>query len=288
MRNKCILCLLIFLCAFTSVFSSEKTEAERQEPLEVFLNDFYWYKKYLPLGDVSELHMVRNMVFSLQESAAETNVIHSSYMKNFEERISSLHERALKSIEEYVDENWIEGKLALLTERHGVNQEVQRAESDFAVFMRAVQANTFPENDDCLNAIEVLFSRLITAPMYTRTTPGRCTCPSVCQTHRVPDLGGYSPNDGLTAAGDTYRVVRGDYLVLIARRLWGPGYEAFWPCIYRLNIHNRLFLPNPANPNLIHPSTRGNFLIRIPPRPRDARCRDDGRRPIRRTCPCVE
>jgi hypothetical protein len=206
--------------------------------MEEFLeNDsFYWYHKYLPLANVSELYALRNTISAYLESG--TQATNTRANSAFEERIHNLREYALAGIQ--AERNKKQEKMDELVELQGNNPEVRRVRGQFTSFKEAVDSKTFPANDVCLDEIEDLHSELIKWPKYANTN---------------------SSGRNQYYTGNTYKVLFGDYFRKIAQKIWGN--EEFWRCIYFSNRNNGDLLPNRENPNLILP----NVTISIPQKP---------------------
>jgi len=225
MPNKLIISFIIFFLICVSIFANTETES--------FIEDYYWYRKYLPQENISEYYTLKDALIYLKENDDKA---FENLSSNLSEPIRYLNNRVHRSLQRERDS--VNPKIKLLKERYSSNKEIILLAEQFAQFEDALSERIFPIDDSCLSKIDELYSRLITR------------------------LGYVFPNDG-DSNDRRYLVVKGDYLRKIALKFYGN--ELLWKPIYYENKDDRSFLPNPQNPDLIYfyPEVK----IRIPPKP---------------------
>ena len=201
-----------------------------QESMDNFINNFYWYQKYLPLDNISDYQALRNMLIHLKENDEES---FHRIGRDLTDAIKYFNNIAVENVQK--EKPAVSKKIEELNEYHGSNSEVKTLVNQFSSFERSINSGRFPQDDSCIEKINELYSRLITRAGY-----------------RYRDRTFFE-----------YMVKRGDALWKIAFNHYN-GKKELWPVIWRdeINYSNRNFLPNPNNPNLIYPGV----IIRIPAR----------------------
>jgi hypothetical protein len=227
MQNKPFLFCTVFFFLCGSSFS--------QENIDSFIDDSYWYQKYLPLENISDYSALRNTLIHLKENDLEGI---DSISNDFAEPIRLLDNKVIENLQK--ERTRVSPKMSELSERFGENDEVIILAEQFLIFEHDFDTGKFPGDDSCIDKIDELYARLITRLGYA---------------FLPRDPGGH-----IDEQPDEYLVLAGDYLRKIAVKHYGR--ENLWRIIWRdeENYRNREFLPNPENPNLILPGAR----IRIP------------------------
>jgi hypothetical protein len=224
MRDKLIFGA-VFLCSCIPVLSQD-IQIEQKMANE-FIDDFFWYQKYLPLEYISEYYTLRNLLDSLRTNDPEEFDLAS---KALYERILYLYNLANGRIREEIERK--RPRLDVLNSQYGSSAGVPELVRRFSDFTGDINNGNYPQDDTLLDQIEEYYSRLIIR------------------------LGFRGGNES-----EPYDVIKGDYFRKIARKRYGNKYERDWIHIYNANINNKKLLPNPANPDLIYPGVR----IVIPP-----------------------
>ena len=231
MLNKLICCIVVFFCLCIQVFAQDvkiqQTEAGN------FVEQIYWYHKYLPLEDVPAYDVLRQRLIEAN-SADEFDKI-SNELAPYIHHLNNRLFRQLKLEISRRDE-----KIDKLTIQYNSNEKVDDLSGQYTIFNDEIDTagkspHSYPENDVCLGNIDNLYSELITRSRYGNNR------------NRYPWTG-------------TYTVEKGDYLRRIAEKFY--GHEMLWERIWKddMNYRNKSFLPDPQNPDFIYP----NAEIRIP------------------------
>jgi len=218
------------------------------EQLEVskFLDDFFWYQKYLPLEIISELYTLRNTFIFLEENDSE------GFEKSNDKLIINIQDLNSMFLEK-LNQRMIQTdkKIETLLTEYGSNMEVQEVALDYIGFKSAIENHNYPKDDACLDRIDELYSRLITSFGYKKLDKDNSGSIS---TGLVDD----KINFNISNNEKTYIVKNGDYLRKLAAIFYGN--ERYWQFIYN---HNRKQGLLGANPDLIYPGVK----IEIPKLP---------------------
>jgi len=258
MWNKALIFAALFFCFCIQVFS-QIDSGDQEESTTIDIDDFidgFWYQRYLPIENLGEYHEYSAFLSEMKENNQEDfrrGISESS------ESIQYLYEIVMSIL---VDEDRrVTQQLNALKENFELDEEVIAAVNMYESFSAEINENTFPVDKDgfveCIRIIDELYSRLITRARYVLIRkPSNVAVGNLTDT----DLPQSDPTDS-PRHDNVYDVAEGDYLKKIAARVYGN--ESLWKHIYRENIDNRSFLPDPNNADLILPGVS----IRIPPIP---------------------
>jgi LysM repeat protein len=233
MPNKLILEFVVFSLLCTSVYSQDMS-GEQLEARK-FLDDFFWYQKYLPLDNISELYTLRNTLIFLDENDSEgfeksidtLKINIQDLTKMFLER---LHQRMVQT----------DKKINTLINKYESDPKVQEAVMEYTDFKSVIANGNYPKDDACLDKIDELYSRLITGLGYKKLNKDK--------KDNSDGLGGSRISPDISDSGGTYTIKNGDYLRKLAAIFYGN--ERYWRLIYNHNRNQGLF---GANPDLIYP-----------------------------------
>jgi len=225
MRNKLILFVLIFMCFCTSAFS--QAHSINKAIIDSFINNVYWFHKYLPLECIPDYDILREML-NETINANELNAVNDKTNSDLYVYIPIFNNMISKRLDYEIilkDE-----KMIVLTDQHPNIKEIQVLNRQYLSFKTNIERHNFPSDASCLDQIDEYYSRLIIK------------------------LGYHGNNSGANVAeSGIYDVVEGDYFRKIARKVYGNKHELDWIHIFNENINNKKLLPNPANPDLIYP-----------------------------------
>jgi nucleoid-associated protein YgaU len=198
----------VLLCICVSVFA--QTEADN------FIDNYYWYRKYLPQENISEYYALKNALVYLKDSDAQA---FKKLSMDLSEPVFYLNGKVHESLQNEISRAGL--KMEILAQRYGTDTQVKILAGQLAELEALIKKGFFPADDSCLVKIDELYSRLVTR------------------------LGYVFLNDR------TYHVKKGDYLRKIAAMFYEN--ELLWELIYNENKNDRDFLPNQQNPDLIYP-----------------------------------
>jgi len=231
MRNRFIISA-VFLSFYIPVFSQDIPQDSpidiqiEQRTADKFIDDFFWYQKYLPLEYISEYYTLRNLLDSLRTNDPEEYDLAN---KALYERILYLTNLAHGRIRQEIER--IRPKLNILNAQYISSTGVPELVEQFFEFTGVINNGNYPHDDTLLGQIEEYYSRLVTRYGYVNSN------------------------------SKAYIVQMGDSLRKISKKFYGN--EMYWKSLVSTasNKENREFLPNPNNFDLIYPSVK----IVIPP-----------------------
>jgi hypothetical protein len=274
MRDKRTLCFYIVICCVVSTLFAEESIPD-DDPgmiINVFVEKFVWYQKYLSLEVLPELYNLHDALTYAQSTDQE---LYKSMCEASVERVRSMGVLVFENLQDRI--KWADAKIQELMERYGTDAELRALHEKHELFRKEVAADRrFPHDDACLDAIEEYYSRLITRTAYVESkypdnsggqgditldnpgdpgvvTPGNPGSQGGTPSDHSEDQGVTTPDEVTTY--EEYIVKKGDYLIKIATNIY-KDYR-LWRRIYNAN-KDRLRYPN--NPALIHPGIR----LRIP------------------------
>jgi hypothetical protein len=248
MLNKLICGLIIFL--FLSISVSSQDISDEQAEAHKFIDDFFWYRKYLPIDSISELYTLRNTFVFLKENDPD-GFEKSSVSLN--ENIHGLNNKVLEKIMQRLI--LTDQKMDVIIREYESNTEVQELNKQYIAFKSIITESDYPDNDICLDKIEEFYSRFITGLGYKTKNSGDI---GVINSERLHKGTADYNEDNNNNSERAYTVIAGDYLRKIAASFYGN--ERYWQIIYGFNGNHNLF---GDNPDLIYPG----ITIEIPPLP---------------------
>jgi hypothetical protein len=234
MPNKLFLVFIFFSLFCISVYPQDMSDEQLDG--RKFLDDFFWYQKYLPLDSISELHTLRNTLIFLDENDSEGFEKSNETLKV---NIQDLHKIFLDKLYQRIVQT--DKKIETLLNEYGSNTEVQEAAIEYIDFKYAVENGNYPQDDICLDRIDELYSRLIIGLGYKKLDKNNNGSIST-------GLGDDRINSGINSNGKIYIVKNGDYLRKLAAIFYDN--ERYWRLIFN---HNRKQGLLGANPDLIYP-----------------------------------
>lgn len=229
MLSRLLFCIIIFYTINISIFSQD-ISTENTET-DTFIDNFYWYQKYLPQENIAELYVLRDALIGLKANDPDG---FSKLSSDTSAHIHDLNNKVIEKLRQEIDRKNV--KMNILEWEHGSNMKVRELLGQYEVFVNTIEAGNYPQDDACLDEIERLYALLITRSRYVYQE---------------------QPNK-------IYTVEEGDYLRKIAGKFYN-GNEMLWPTIFSANTETEgLFLnPDDPDPDFIYPGA----TIKIPLQP---------------------
>ncbi|MCL2179586.1 MAG: hypothetical protein FWB83_00515 [Treponema sp.] len=233
MRGKIVISILYITLLFNGFIHAHNTDN--------FINNYYWYNKYLPPENIAEYQTLRNTLIFLKENDNDAFWGLSGDLNEHIIRLNSILFQILNREMQRTNQ-----KMIILVNQFKSNIEVMNLHEEFEIFDSNISSYSLPNDDFCLARVDELYSRMITRINYRERNRN------------------ISPDRGFVNDFDYHRngylVQEGDYLRLIALKCYNNS--SVWQIIWRdeINYANRQFLPNPENADLIYPGV----IIRIP------------------------
>jgi len=232
MRNKFILFAVIFMYLCTSALS--QAHSNDNVMTDGFIFGTYWFHKYLPLENIPDYDVLREMLNETIDND-ELSSVNNETENELDRYIPILYNMIFKRLDDEIilrDE-----KMDALKTKYPDMEKIQVLDKKYLLFKTDIEKQNFPDNDFCFDQIDEYYSRLIIGLGFHGNSSGNSNGTDVTE-------------------GGGYVVKEGDYLRKIARKVYGNKHEFDWVRIYNANKNNKEFLPKPANPDLIYSGVR--------------------------------